>query len=87
MSYIVHNVDHCMTFSKPERKVIFHDIMINSMSGWLMMLMMAPLMSGMQFFMSLFCVSLLNIYFIIVGVVYTTRKSRNVILGSREKSA
>ena len=33
----------------------------------------------------LFCVSLLKVCFNIVGVVYTTRKSRNVALGSREK--
>ena len=87
MGYIVRNVDHCMTFSKPERKVTFRDIMINSMSGWLMFLMMAPLMFGSSFLMSLFCVSLLKVYFIIVGVVYNTRKSRNVALGSREKGA
>ena len=47
MGYIVRNVDHCMTFSKPERKVTFRDKMINCMSGWLMFLMMAPLMFGM----------------------------------------
>ena len=47
MGYVVRNDDHCMSFSKPERIVTFGDVWIDITSGWLMILLMVPLMLGM----------------------------------------
>ena len=47
LGYVVRNDDRCKTFAKPERIVTFRDTFINLTSGWLMILIMAPMILGM----------------------------------------
>ncbi len=59
MGYIIRNVDRCKTFAKLEKKVTFRDIM-SSMSGWLMMLMMATLIVCQVI---IWCFSIENLFY------------------------